>query len=98
MAGAVAEQQVRLAEVSRLVAAHVVRKANDLAETRQHTAALQTQLTALAQCASEATGTTAAASEAGLQVRAGPDIRCVPGTLMLRCLAPFGCQSSRWSA
>lgn len=69
VAGAVAEQQARLAEVSRLVAAHAVRKANDLAETRRHTAALQTQLTALAECAREATDATAAVSEAGLQVR-----------------------------
>ena len=69
VASAVAEQQARLAEVGRLVAAHAAWKADDLAETRRRTAALQTRLTGLAECAREATGATAAASSAGLQAR-----------------------------
>ena len=70
MAGAVAEQQARLAEVGRLVAAHNVRKTDDMAEAQRRTAALQTQLTALFETASTAVGLTSAASEAGLQARA----------------------------
>ena len=70
MAGAAAEQQARLAEVSRLVNAHAARKAADVVEARQRTAALQAQLTDLAKCAGTAMVATAAASEAGLHVRA----------------------------
>ncbi len=70
MAGAAAEQHARLAEVSRLAAAHAARKAEDLTETRRRTAALQSQLTAFAEAAGSALDAAAAASGAGLQVRA----------------------------
>ena len=74
MAGVAAEQRVRLAEVSRLAAAHAARKADDLAEARRQTAALQAQLTTLAGSADSALDATAAASGAGLQVNAHPGL------------------------
>ena len=65
-----AEQRARLAEVSRLAAAHAARKADDLTEARRRNAALRAQLTAFAEAAGSALDATAAASGAGLQVRA----------------------------
>ena len=69
MVGAAAEQRARVAEVSRLAAAHAVRKADDLTEARRRTAALQAHLATLAESARAALDASGAASDAGLRVR-----------------------------